>query len=247
MQLTDGRIDVHAHAVPPAFRNALASDLPPGRARAPAWTPKLALEGMDRNGIASALLSLSTPGPHLGDDQKARILSRHCNEYFAELRAGSAKRFGAFAAVPLPDVAGACREAEYALDVLKLDGVGIFSNYNGKHIGDPEFDPFLKCLEERGAVVFIHPTGNCFCEQAQPNVPPTLIEFPFDTTRAALNLLVSGALDRFPRIRFILAHAGGALPFVAWRVSRTLARHFQLSLFPDRYPQEWRERNADLT
>lgn len=244
MPPTAGRIDVHAHAVPPVFRSALAADLPPGKARSPAWTPELALEGMDGNGISSALLSLSTPGTHLGDDGKARLLSRHCNEYFAELRDRPCKRFGAFAAIPLPDVDGACREAEHALDVLKLDGIGVFSNYNGSHLGDPEFDPLLERLNERDAIVFIHPTGNCSCDPVQPHVPPTLIEYPFDTTRAALNLLVSGALDRFPRIKFILAHAGGTLPFVAWRVSRTLARHFSLGLFPDLYPKEWRERNA---
>ncbi len=239
-----GRIDVHAHAVPPVFRTALAAELPPGKARSPAWTPELALEGMDGNGITSALLSLSTPGTHLGDDGRARLLSRHCNEYFAELRDRPGKRFGAFAAVPLPDVEGACREAEHALDILKLDGIGVFSNYDGKHLGDAEFDPLLERLNERAAVVFIHPTHNCLCEAVHPNVPPTLVEYPFDTTRAAINLIVSGAMDRFPRIRFILAHAGGTLPYLAWRISRTLARHFSLSLFPDRYPQEWRERNA---
>lgn len=236
------RIDVHAHAVPPVFRAALAAQLASGKARLPAWTPEMALEGMDRNGIASAVVSLSTPGTHLGDDAKARSLSRDCNAYFAELKGRAANRFGAFAALPLPDVDGACREAEYALDVLKLDGVGLFSSYGGRHLGDAAFDPLLARLNERKAVAFIHPTTNCLCEDVHPNVSPTLVEYLFDTTRAALNLIVSGAMDRFPHIRFILAHAGGTLPFVSWRVSHTIARHFSLGLFPERYPQEWRDR-----
>lgn len=243
MDSTAARIDVHFHSVPPAFRSALATDLPVGSARAPAWTPELALEMMDRNEIASAILSISTPGAHMGDDAKACALCRHCNDYFADLSARLPKRFGAFAALPLPDVGGACLEVERALDVLKLDGVGLFSNYGGRHLGDAEFDPLLARLNERGAVAFIHPTANCCCQGVQPNVPVSLVEYLFDTTRAALNLVLSGAMDRFPRIRFVLAHAGGTLPYVAWRVSDTVWRQLSQSPVRERYPVALIEQN----
>ena len=238
-----GRIDVHFHSVPPVFRDALAA-LPPGSARAPAWSPELALEMMDRNNIGSAIMSISTPGPHLGDDAKACSLCRRCNEYFAELSASAPRRFGAFAAVPLPDVNGARKEIDYALDVLKLDGVGLFSNYGGKHLGDAEFDPVLALLNERAAVAFIHPTNNRCCQGVQPGVPGSLIEYLFDTTRAAVNLVLSGAMDRFPHIRFILAHAGGALPYVAWRVSDVVWRQLSQSPVKERFPLPWIGENA---
>jgi predicted TIM-barrel fold metal-dependent hydrolase len=237
------RIDVHFHAVPPVFREALSS-LPADMARSPAWTPELALEMMQRNDIASAILSISTPGAHHGDDAKAGTLCRHCNDYFAGLRTGAPKRFGAFAAVPLPDVKGARTEIAYALDVLKLDGVGLFTNYGGKHLGDPEFDPVLAELNERAAVAFIHPTSNACCQGVQPNLPASLIEYLFDSTRVAVNLILSGAMDRFPRIRFILSHAGGTLPYVAWRVANVVSRQLSQPARQEQYPLAFIAQNA---
>jgi predicted TIM-barrel fold metal-dependent hydrolase len=237
------RIDVHFHSIPPVFREAL-NKLPADLARSPAWTPELALEMMERNDIASAILSISTPGTHHGDDAKAGTLCRHCNDYFAGLSARLPNRFGAFAAVPLPDVKGARAEIAYALDVLKLDGVGLFTNYGGKHLGDREFDPVLADLNERGAVAFIHPTSNACCQGVQPNVPPSLIEYLFDTTRVAVNLILSGAMDRFPRIRFILSHAGGTLPYVAWRVANVVCRQLSQPARQERYPLELITQNA---
>lgn len=245
MASSTGRVDVHFHALPPAYRTALTTDLPRGSARSPAWTPDLAIEMMDRNKIASAILSISVPGVHFGDNSKACTLCRTCNEYFGELRDSLPLRFGAFAALPLPDVNGACAEIDYALNVLKLDGVGLFSNYGGKHLGDAEFDPVLERLNEYGAVAFIHPSANCLCQGVQPNVPLSLIEYLFDTTRAALNLVLSGAMDRFPRVRFILAHAGGTLPYTAWRVADTVWRQLSQSPVKERYPLPLINHNID--
>src|SRR4051794_34031063 len=125
------RIDVHFHAIPDFYREALAKA---GRGATistgtPAWSEGAAREVMDANGIATAILSISQPGVHFGDDSEARGLARRCNAYFAERVASEPRRFGAFAVTPLPDIRGACAEAEFALDALNLDGIGILASY----------------------------------------------------------------------------------------------------------------------
>jgi predicted TIM-barrel fold metal-dependent hydrolase len=239
---TDGarRIDVHFHTVPAPFRAALARAALPN-VRAPDWSAELSLAMMDRTGIETAITSVSVPGTHLGDDGQARALSRACNEDAAALMARLPGRFGAFAALPLPDVDGACREARHALEVLKLDGIGLFSSYAGRHLGDP----VLEILDAHGAVAFIHPTSHPSGETVHIGMPGFLVEYPFDTTRAAINLVFSGALDRFPRIRFILSHAGGALPFLSWRIADIAARQLALAPFTERFPAAFIRANAD--
>ena len=223
-----GRIDVHFHAMTPTFRKALTSKSLGPIIRTPEWSPDLAVEFLDRQETAAGILSVSIPGTHLGDDAEARVLARRVNEEFASYIAARPDRFGAFAAIPLPDVDGACREAEYALDTLKLDGVGLFASYDGRYPGLPEFDPLLEVLNRRSAVAFIHPTNHPSTKMIRQGISPGignfLVEFLFDTTRAALNFIFFDALDRFPDIRFILAHAGGTLPFVAYRVSELVAK-----------------------
>lgn len=215
------RIDVHFHAVPAFFREATeaAGRRPAISAGLPAWSPELAIAVMDRHGIATAVTSISQPGVHFGDDVAARTLARRCNEDAASCIARFPGRFGAFAILPLPDVEGACEELAYALDVLRLDGVVLFASYGERFLGDPAFDPVLAALDARGCAVFVHPALHPSIASLRLDLPAFAIEYPFDTTRAATNLIVRGALDRFPRIRFILAHAGGTLPYLAFRLA----------------------------
>ncbi|MBL0421108.1 amidohydrolase [Ramlibacter sp. AW1] len=215
------RIDVHFHPVPEGFKRAaaaagLGTTIASGF---PRWTPELSLEVMDRHGIATAITSISQPGVHFGDDAAARALARECNEDAAALMQRWPSRFGAFATVPMPDVDGALREIEHALDVLKLDGVCLLASYGERFIGDAAFEPVLQLLDEREAVVFLHPNFHPSSRRIQWALPGFLTEFPIDTTRATTHLVVSGATARFRRIRFILSHAGGALPYLAWRLS----------------------------
>jgi predicted TIM-barrel fold metal-dependent hydrolase len=218
---TDQRIDIHSHFLPDFYiRAAKEAGLGPTISRGfPEWTPELALEMMDRHGIATSVTSISQPGLHFGNDEKARDLARKCNEYAAGLVAQWPTRFGAFASLPLPDVAGSCREVEHALDVMGLDGVCLLASYGEKFLGDPLFDPVLDALNQRDAVVFVHPNFHPSSRALDLKIPAFMVEFTFDTTRAAVNMLISGTLDRFPRIKFILAHAGGTLPYLAWRLS----------------------------
>ena len=237
MKTGSGRIDVHFHTVPPAFRAAVESaaslKVP---VRVPPWTPSFALDLMDRKGIRTVIGSISVPGVHFGDDAAARSLARRCNEYSAELTARRPDRFGAFAVLPLPDIEGAVAEVVYALDVLKLDGIGLFTSYGQDHLGHARFDPVLQALHERNAVSFIHPTTHPACNALTMGLPPFLVEYPFDTTRAVINLILSGAVDRFANIRFVLSHAGGALPYLSWRVASTAARLMTEPKLLERYP-----------
>ena len=116
-------------------------------------------------------------------------------------------------------VQGALDEIAYAFDVLKLDGVSLFASYGENFLGDPRFDPVLAMLNERGAVVFVHPGLHPSSKDLALPWPAFMMEYLFDTTRAVVNLIFSGAIARFPRVQFILPHAGGLVPYFAWRLS----------------------------
>lgn len=227
----EARIDVHTHMIPREYVRLLGTlgiKGTPGR-DFPKWSPKKTLKVMDKCGIASSILSLSSPGTYFQDDAFSRQLARVCNEYGARLMADYPGRFGAFASLPLPDVEGARRELEYALDTLGLDGVVLMSNVHGVYPGDPRYDELFVELDRRKAVVFIHPNDPKGTDDRYPALTP-LLEWPLETTRAATRLLTTGTLARFPNIRFILAHGGGGVPFLAERIASATAP----STAPDR-------------
>jgi predicted TIM-barrel fold metal-dependent hydrolase len=218
------RIDVHHHFLPPEFV-AYASKTYPrwsGGPHIPEWNVDLALETMERHQIASAVASV-VPGTYFGDDAATIHWARHSNDYSARIVQDHPQQFGAFATLPLPDADAACREIEYSLDVLKLDGVVLFSSYGVQYPGDPSFEEVFQELEKRKAVVFIHPNtivpGSIV---PKLTIPWGVVEFVFDTTRCVTNLLYSGTLERYPSIRYIVAHAGGTVPYLAWRIAAAL-------------------------
>lgn len=150
-------------------------------------------------------------------------MARQVNEYQAQLKQDYPDRFRSFALLPMPHVKETIKEIEYALDVLKLDGVGLFSNYEDAYLGNSQFEKIMEALDQRHAKVFIHPSSN-----TSDFTPPQYVvadfieEFTFNTTSAAANLIFSGTLERYPNIQFILAHAGGTLPYLEWRLHNTL-------------------------
>ncbi len=217
---TPFRIDVHHHQIPDVYRDALTHQSigSAGGRDLPLWSPSLSLGVMDTYGIATSVLSISTPGTHFGDDVAARDLARRCNEASAELVAAHPSRFGFFATAPLPDLAGATAEAIYALDDLGADGVVLLSSQSdGSYLGDPKYDELMAELNSRSAVVFIHPAEPVFAPDIQVDIPIFAMEFTFDTTRAAFNLAYTGAAEKYPNIRFILSHAGGTVPYLVAR------------------------------
>jgi 6-methylsalicylate decarboxylase len=212
-------IDVHHHVIPPGIRALLNNRgvAQVGGVPVPHWNEARELEVLDRRNISAAIVSLSDTGPAGSDAKLARRLARETNEFYAGLVARHPHRFGAFATLPLPDVDAALIELAYALDVLRLDGVMLLSNYAGRYPGDRAFAPLLAELHRRAAVVFLHPA-------TPPNSPtsglPTfLLDYVFETTRAVASLLQSGAHERYANIRFVLAHAGGTVPYVAGRLA----------------------------
>lgn len=217
----NGRIDVHHHAVPPAFIAALErrgiTHIAGGPL--PKWDAERSLAVMDDNDIHSAILSLSAPGVYFGDLGEARDLARACNEFCAGLRDRSPSRFGQFAVLPMPFTDHACREATYALDTLKADGIVLLGSSEGVFLGDPSLDELMHELNRRAAVVFVHPNLHPTSDTLSLQAPGFLVEFLCDTTRAATNLIMTGTLEKYPRITWILAHAGGFLPYIAWRLS----------------------------
>ncbi|WP_269858384.1 amidohydrolase family protein [Streptomyces sp. RPT161] len=212
------RVDVHEHVLPPAYRRLLVErGLDAGGWALPEWDKDSAIAMMDTQGIATGVVSVSAPGVHLGDDREARTLARSVNEYVAELVKDRPDRFGQFASIPLPDVDGSVAEAVHALDELRADGVVLMSNAGGRYLGDPAFEPLWAELNARAAVVFVHPTE--VPAPTLPGVPAPVIDFPFDTTRTAVQLTLNGVMSRYPDVKVILSHAGGFLPYVAHRVA----------------------------
>ena len=220
------RIDVHHHILPPDYVATVGDDrIGPLilAGRTPEWTPAMSVEAMDRNGIATAVTSISAPGLWFGDNEESVRLARLCNEYAASIRRDHPGRFGVFASLPLPDVEASLAEIEYALDTLGADGIGLLTSYGDRYPGDPAFAPVFDELDRRGAAVYFHPT-NAPCSQCLPEIPAATLDFPFDTTRAVVSLLYSGTFARCRDIRFIFSHAGGTVPFLAERIARLGAR-----------------------
>jgi predicted TIM-barrel fold metal-dependent hydrolase len=214
------RIDVHFHLIPQFYKDAVyEAGGGPAIGRYPEWSPERALEQMEASGIEVALTSLAQPGVQFGDRQKSCALARRCNDYAAELNARWPRRFGAFATVPMGDAGDSIAEIDHSYGQLKLNGVCLFASYGGKFLGDPVFDPVLATLNERDAVVFIHPALHPSSRDLDLPWPGFMMEYLFDTTRAVVNLIFSGAIARFPRVQFILPHAGGLVPYFAWRLS----------------------------
>ncbi len=214
------KIDVHLHLIPQFYRDAVyEAGKGPAIGRYPDWSPQLALDLMDRHGIALAIASIAQPGVGFLPGDKAADFARRCNDYAAELIAQHPTRLGCFGLVPMHGIDAAVAEVRYCLETLRFDGISLFASYGEKFLGDPWFDPLLRYLDANHTVVHIHPGLHPSSQSLTLPWPAFMIEYVFDTTRAAVNLLFSGALERLPHIRFILSHGGGALPYIAWRLS----------------------------
>ncbi len=223
MDGSQGRIDVHAHYVPDFYREAAVAaghEHPDGIPAFPDWNPAMAIELMDKVGIATAMLSVSSPGVHFGDDAAARDLARSVNEAGAELVKAHPGRFGLFASLPLPDVEGSLAEIAHAFDELNADGVVLMTNTDGVYPADPKLDAVMAELDRRNAVIFLHPTSPCCgCGQGEAMpYPRPMLEFMFETTRCVADLVLLGTFEKYRNLRLIVPHAGAALPVLADRL-----------------------------
>jgi predicted TIM-barrel fold metal-dependent hydrolase len=228
-----GRIDLHHHYFPPAFldaqRDAAVRQNRPAAlgAAVQGWSKARTIEAMDRNGIATGILSISTPGPWFGNIEESKRLARECNDYAAEMRRDYPGRFGLFAALPLPDPDTALREIEYAFDTLHADGVAIMTSYatsaGTTWPGDASLAPVFAEMNRRKAAAFFHlgrvGSSQPCCGNVVSGVPDVMAETPHDMTRAIMSLLFNGTLSRNPDIRFIFTNAGGTVPMLAGRIA----------------------------
>ena len=229
--VSSARIDIHHHIVPPSLLQALGAQRM-GAASAN-WTTARALDDMEKAGVSAGMTSIAPAGDPFRDASTAVRLCRECNEYAARLATDHPRRFGVFAALPLPNIDASLREIEYSFDTLKADGVGLFTSYGDKWLGDPAFNPVFEELHRRNAVVYTHPnTANC-CRNLLPNVGDGAIEWGTDTTRAIAQMIFGGAAARFPNIRMIFSHGGGTMPFLVERFTG-MARSAQ---FAPKFPQ----------
>ncbi|WP_020639566.1 amidohydrolase family protein [Amycolatopsis balhimycina] len=217
----DGRIDVHQHAITPAIARLLRE------ANAPfvlPWSLTETWDVFEANGIARGMLSNPIPGGFFTGAAQAADLVSTADESIAALRDEHPDEFGFLAALPMPYVDESLAQLDYAYDVLGADGVVLIPQSGGDYLGCERYLPLFEELNRRSAVVLVHPM---MLPGGQVTAPPVVLaDFLLDTTRAAVNLMLTRTLDRFPRIRWILAHAGGFLPYAASRVRLLGARFF---------------------
>ena len=222
--LVRAAVDLHAHYLSPAYRKAALAagqQHPDGMPALPDWSVEQALATMDSVGIAAAALSVSSPGLAFETDGPARTaLARTVNDEGAAAVAARPDRLALMATLPLPDVDAAVAEVDRCYDELHVDGVGLHTHYDGVYLGDTRLDPVLAALDARAALVTIHPVSPCGFESVSFGRPRPMVEFLLDTTRTVVNLVLSGALRRYPGIRWVVPHAGAALPVLADRVHR---------------------------
>ena len=218
-------IDTHHHFYPPAYQKAFMEwetklKLPPSKVQNE-WTRESAVEGMDKAGIKTAILSLpSTAGLwfNAGNESAAQMV-RICNDFAADMVRDYPGRFGLFAPLSMMDTDTTLKEIAYVFDTLKADGINLQSNYGDKWLGHETYTPVFDELNRRKAVVYVHPLVASCCANISVGAFPAVIEVPHDTTRTVTSLLLSGGFARWRDIRWLFSHAGGTVPMMAGRIN----------------------------
>ncbi|CZR56931.1 uncharacterized protein PAC_06820 [Phialocephala subalpina] len=226
------RIDVHCHAVPEKYREKLIKNgfqNPDGMPAIPPWDAEIHLQLMKDRNISRSILSITSPGTNLTPNNaaEATTTTRQTNEELSSICRSHPEHFSFFASLPLPLVSESIQEIDYTLDTLGAVGFTIISNAHGLYLGDPTFTPVLEKLNSRKATIFIHPTTcNLIIPESHPFVKPVtvlpyprpMMEFMFDETRVVANILLSGLLDTYPDLTFIMSHCGCTLPPIIDRI-----------------------------
>lgn len=221
-----GWIDVHSHFTTASYiaaASAAGHAQPDGMRGYPQWSVEEHLRLLDDNGIERAVLSMSSPGVHFGDDAAASALAREVNLVAAAAVAAHPDRFSFFASLPLPDTDASLAELRFAIGELGAHGAVLESNAHGVYLGDDRMDPLYAELASRNAIAFIHPTSPPCFEATSLGRPRPMIEFLFDTARSVVDLVVAGVIDRHPSMPVIVPHAGGVLALLADRVAGFLS------------------------
>lgn len=214
-------VDVHCHNILPDYltmlerHDALLDETFP----LPDWSLAEHEKFMQQAGIRTSILTMPAPQPYFGDSRESQKVIRGYNEYCARLKAEAPDKFRFCASLPLPDVEAAIREAVYALDTLHADGVKLATNSRGQYLGDAALDTLMHVLNERGAVIIIHPHKPVpVNDEIISTVPLAVYEYPAETTRAILNMLARNVLVRYPRLKIVVPHCGSFLPLAIPRM-----------------------------
>ena len=214
-------IDVHCHNVLPEYMAVLEKH---GAAMEetfplPTWNVESHLAFMQKAGIECSVLTMPAPQPWFGDVEESKRIVRQYNEYCAHLKKEYPGKFKFCAALPLPDVHAAIEESVYALDTLGADGVKIATNSRGQYLGDEALDPLMKVLNDRNAVIIIHPhKPTPVNDSIIATAPLAVYEYPAETTRAVINMISRNVLARNPNIKVVVPHCGSFLPMVIPRM-----------------------------
>ena len=210
-----GVIDVHSHLITPEFVSSLENE---GRLMdegfpLPKYDVENHLKWMDEAGVETSVLTLAAPQPSSAE------MVRKTNEAAARIKKEHPERFLFCAALPLPDVSKAIEEVKYALDVLKADGIKLATNVNGQYLGAPELDTLFSVLNERKAVVILHPhRPEPVNQQVMQQTPLAMQEYLSETTRAVSNMISRNVLARYNNIKVIVPHCGAYLPLAIPRM-----------------------------
>ena len=218
-------VDVHTHIILPEYKELLqrhGAELEE-TFPLPDWDAERHIAFMDSAGIGCAILTMPAPQPYYGDVAKSAACIRRINEASAEVKAKYPGRFKFCASLPLPDVDAAIREAVYALDTLEADGIKLATNSRGQYLGDKELDPLMEVLNERHAVIIIHPhRPTPYPENIIKTTPLAMYEYPAETTRAVANMLARNVLVRYPNLKVVVPHCGSFLPLAIPRMKSIL-------------------------
>lgn len=239
-------VDVHSHNVTEAYietlkvHDALLDEGFP----LPAWDTRSHLQFMDGMGIDYSILTMPAPQPYFGDTEECKKAVRKYNEESAALARAYPDRFGFCAALSLPDVDAAIEEAVYALDVLGAKGVKLATNSRGQYLGDEILDPLMEVLNERRAVIIIHPHKPVpLSEQTVKNLPLASYDYLAETTRAVENMIARNVLARYPYLKVVVPHCGSFLPLAIPRMKSLYPAMLSAGLMQ---PIDWEKNLAGL-
>ena len=214
-------IDIHSHVVTDKYLQYLADNdaLMADGYPLPAWDEKSHLDFMDSTGIERSVLTLSSPQPWFGSVEECSGVIRSVNERMAAAKRRNPGRCLWCAALPQPDIEASVREAVYALDSLGADGIKLATSAGGIYLGDSVYDPLMKLLDEREAVVILHPVKpDRVNEETFTGGPDFVYEYPAETTRAVLNMVAHNVMTRYPNVKGGVPHAGSFMPYAVPRL-----------------------------
>jgi predicted TIM-barrel fold metal-dependent hydrolase len=234
------RIDVHHHIMPPTWLGAMdvvgRTDFLMRN-----WSVQKTLEDMDKGGVATSMTSITLPQVgSIGKDVAVKI-ARESNDYAKKMMGDHPSHFGVWAMLPLPHIDESLKEIAYALDTLKLDGIGCLTSYGNRWLGNAHFAPVWEELNRRKAIVYTHPASPACCSNLVQDVPDFVVEYGTDTTRTIASLILSGTSQKYKDINWIWSHGGGALTAFTYRLQHQV---LNLPQFRGKLTQE--TMNAEL-